>query len=662
MLNKLRFYYSRAAAMGPRETAYRAGWKLRQMTSDRWKAEIDYPAWRFRELNNKHLLASFRQGKKGNFFFEHLPREEVIAKYQKYFSLVELKKNADKILQHEISIFEVNKNLGEEIDWNKCYKTSRRWPQKYVGKLHHEDSRYGFVRYVWELNRQSHLAVLAKTYYLIGETKYAEEVLQQMESWIRQNPYLCTINWFSGLELGVRLINWSWALKLIKDYPRLTEERFRRILCSMELQAGTIERNLSGYSSANNHLTGEAAALQLVSSVFPELKESKKWKKKSEKLLLETFNQINNDGVGAEQSVNYLLFILDLYLQAYLIAGREMPKEIRKKMKKAGEFLCCLVDGREKLPEIGDSDDAHLIDLLKEGRDKGESMLNTLAVLFSDSRFKHFGRKLDEKTFWLCGLRGVKKYMAIKKDRQDRQISSRLFAEGGYLISKSKDASLIFDCGPLGYLSTAGHGHADALGLILAIGKKDFFVDSGTYIYHGDKKWRDYFRSTSAHNTLAIDDKNQSEIKGNFIWSQKAEVKIKGCKISKETDEITAWHDGYALAVFHERKISHNKEKKIIEMTEKIFTDDFHPVSLFFNLHPSVQVKAEKDNEFILTRERVKVRMQLAANLQVKLWRGSEQPIRGWFSSAFGVKMPSTCIEAKTVVIKPTVIKTVIKY
>lgn len=648
--------------MSPRETAYRAGWKLRQMTINRWRAEANRYGLFQLKTNKKNLLASFHQGKQGNFFFEHLPKEMILREYNLHFSLVELKKNADKILQHEISIFEVNQNLGKEIDWNKCYKTGRRWPQKYVGKLHHEDSRYGFVRYVWELNRQSHLAVLAKAYYLTGEERYAEEVLRQMESWIKQNPYLYTINWFSGLELGVRLINWVWALKFVQEYHGLTEERFRRILCSIELQAGTIERNLSLYSSANNHLTGEAAALQLVYSVFPELKESKKWKKKSEKLLLETFNQIHNDGVGAEQSVNYLLFILDLYLQAYLIAGRKMPKEIREKMKKAGEFLCCLMDGREKLPEIGDSDDAHLIDLLENSRDKGESMLNTLAILFSDSRFKQFGRRLDEKTFWLCGLYGVKEYKALRKKTENQEMSSRLFTEGGYLISKSKDASLIFDCGRLGYLSTSGHGHADALSFILTVLGKDFFVDPGTYIYQGGKEWRDHFRSTLAHNTLAIDEKNQSEIRGNFIWSQKAGVKIKNCKISKETDEITAWHDGYAPRALHERRILHDKERKSIEIADRIIPDDFHSVSLFFNLHPSVQVKAEKDNEFILTRERVKVRMQLAANLQVKLWQGSEQPIRGWFSSAFGVKIPSTCIEARTVVIKPTVIRTMIKY
>src|SRR3989344_3282736 len=656
MLNKLRFYYSRAAAMSFRETAYRARWKIRQMTLDKWRAEINYPALNKKRLDKRYLRASFRQGKKGNFFFEHLPREEVIVKYRKYFSVKEAKDNADKILRHEIPVFEVKENLGKEIDWNKCYKTGKRWPQKYVGKLHHEDSRYGFVRYVWELNRQSHLAVLAKAYYLTREEKYAEEVLQQIESWIRQNPYLYTINWFSGLELGIRLINCSWALKFIKDYPRLTEERFKRIMKSVELQAETIYHNLSLYSSANNHLTGELAALQLVSTIFPELKNAERWKKKSEKLLLKTFNQIYNEGVGAEQSVNYLLFTLDLYLQAYLISNKEIPLEIQKKMKNSGDFLCCLMDGREKLPEIGDSDDAHLIDLVEDGRDKGESMINTLAVLFSDKQFKHFGRKLDEKTFWLCGLKGVKKYESIKKNK--RKLSSRLFAKGGYLISKSKNASLIFDCGRLGYLSTAGHGHADALSFILAVGGKDFFVDSGTYIYHGDKNWRDYFRSTPAHNTLAIDEKNQSEIRGNFIWGKKAKTNIEKYYLNEEKDEITAWHNGYAPAAFPERKIIHDKKRRMIEITDRILTDDFHSVSLFFNLHPEVTVTEKKTGEYLLAREGRKLTLLLEPHLQIKKWRGSEQPIRGWFSPAFGVKMPSICLEAKTVVIKTTVIKT----
>jgi hypothetical protein len=47
-------------------------------------------------------------------------------------------------------------------------------------------------------------------------------------------------------------------------------------------------------------------------------------------------------------------------------------------------------------------------------------------------------------------------------------------------------------------------------------------IDAGTYAYHEDPAWRDHFRSTPAHNTLTLDNKNQSEIQGAFLWGRKA--------------------------------------------------------------------------------------------------------------------------------------------
>ena len=59
--------------------------------------------------------------------------------------------------------------------------------------------------------------------------------------------------------------------------------------------------------------------------------------------------------------------------------------------------------------------------------------------------------------------------------------------------------------GPLGFTSIAAHGHADALAMVLSIGGDELFIDPGTYAYHTEQKWRDYFKGTSAHNTVRID-------------------------------------------------------------------------------------------------------------------------------------------------------------
>jgi hypothetical protein len=46
------------------------------------------------------------------------------------------------------------------------------------------------------------------------------------------------------------------------------------------------------------------------------------------------------------------------------------------------------------------------------------------------------------------------------------------------------------DHGPLGFLSVAAHGHADALSLEVRCGGVDVLADPGTYCYHGEREWR----------------------------------------------------------------------------------------------------------------------------------------------------------------------------
>jgi hypothetical protein len=84
------------------------------------------------------------------------------------------------------------------------------------------------------------------------------------------------------------------------------------------------------------------------------------------------------------------------------------------------------------------------------------------------------------------------------------------FPDGGYLLfgthwGEPREIKGMLDCGPLGYLGIAAHGHADALALTLSVGGEPCLVDPGTYAYWQERKWRDYFRGTSAHNTVRVD-------------------------------------------------------------------------------------------------------------------------------------------------------------
>jgi uncharacterized heparinase superfamily protein len=82
---------------------------------------------------------------------------------------------------------------------------------------------------------------------------------------------------------------------------------------------------------------------------------------------------------------------------------------------------------------------------------------------------------------------------------------------------------LIVDAGPFGAIYQPGHGHCDALSYELDLSHEPFVVDSGVCGYGGDPL-RSYVRSTRAHNTVTVDNSDQSEVWGTFRVGRRAKI------------------------------------------------------------------------------------------------------------------------------------------
>src|SRR5262249_9207637 len=139
---------------------------------------------------------------------------------------------------------------------------------------------------------------------------------------------------------------------------------------------------------------------------------------------------------------------------------------------------------------------------------------------FGRGDFKARAGRFDDKSRWLLGDAAAEKFAALDAASSPAMLE---FPDGGYyIIGKDFGApgggKALVDAGPLGYLSIAAHGHADALAFTLSVGGREILVDPGTYAYHRNRRWRDYFRGTSAHNTLRVDGREQSEPGGDFLW------------------------------------------------------------------------------------------------------------------------------------------------
>ena len=684
----LGWYYYRISSMSIPEIAYRLRWKLRQSLFYRLESlanvqEKVHLAADDRKLSKRELLERFRK-QEYNFASLNFANKK---NYSELFSEKRFLELADNYCGKSFSVYQF-KNVSRKtkkggVDWLTDFKSKKKWPMCFEGDIYHNTKKMS-IRYLWELNSMLHLYTLGKAYFITRNEKYAREAIGHILSWIEQNPYLYGPNWFSSLEQGIRIISWSWALNFIRDSRALDENNFELITKYIYLKAEYIYRNLSLYSSANNHLIGELAGLAVAGSCFPWLKHAKKWQDKAYPVLYaELSRQFHTDGVPAEQAMNYAMFTMDFYLQSYLASGTltgmtgKLPDKFLKYIDKLAEFIINMMDSKGNMPDIGDSDEARVTELNlprffdEKAGNNYLSFLNTAAILLDKPEYLLHSKVLDEKTYWLLGKEAVKKYNLLNKklkqklkQKKHALAESKVFREGGYTVlrnhgscvkSKPKPYSLIFDHGPLGYLSICAHGHADALSVLLNVNGKEFLTDPGTYVYHEGMQWRDYFRSTQAHNTIKIDGLNQSEIRGVSIWGRKANARLLSFRDNANEAVTEATHDGYKRLpklVTHTRKIVHNKKAAVFEITDTLKgKKGRHKIELCFNLHPDVKIKkGEKkrnENELTLLRGTDKVSLALDPRLKLKLFKGSTNPISGWYSPSFGVKVPAYALRAE---------------
>ena len=90
-----------------------------------------------------------------------------------------------------------------------------------------------------------------------------------------------------------------------------------------------------------------------------------------------------------------------------------------------------------------------------------------------------------------------------------------VFGDSGFVVVREGPLWLAFRCGPPSPEFLPAHAHADALSFQLWWRGRPVLVDPGTFTYEPGAD-RDWFRSTRAHSTVAVDGRNQFRLWGAF--------------------------------------------------------------------------------------------------------------------------------------------------
>lgn len=554
---------------------------------------------------------------------------------------------ADKLLKHNYQLFAVEHiDLGDEIDFNLELKNNIKTPLEFAPWMDYRNvSLYGDYKYYWELSRLQHLVTLAKSYHLTGDIKYASEVESQLLVFDKQNPYLQGVNWIMPMETAIRLVSLVWIVAFLRDYLENKQDVCglleRLILSHVDYTAA----NYAAYSSANNHLIGEAAGVFIAALCFSDLKGMESHRKKAYDILCREIDlQHHKDGVNKEQAVHYQEFSINFFLYSGLLGrgnGIEFPESYWDILEKSIDFVCSISDGDCHVPHIGDGDDGKVLVLDASDHNETASLFSLASVLYGRGDFKAMGAGFDETSLWLLGSGAEKKFNEITSPSEGP--GSKSFPEGGYYILKDDKSKtrLIFDCGPLGFGSISAHGHADALSFILSFKHKDILIDPGTYIYMVSEEYRNYFRSTAAHNVLEIDGCDQSEMSGAFLWKHKAKACLTDWSEGDDKVKVSGWHDGYEVLndpVVHRRSIEMDKKQKKVIVKDHVESGGSHTAVMRFHLSEACSLEQIENNVWRITNEDVVVTLTVDSKLRSKVLRGSTGPLCGWASKGYDLK------------------------
>ena len=526
--------------------------------------------------------------------------------------------------------------------WRLDPVTGALWPgaDRFSADIEYRhQTSLGSVKYVWEINRLQFLQPLSAHFHLSGDRRALAAVEAAIESWYDANPPFRGISWNSGIELALRAVSLVAAATLCGD--ALHEGTRGRIHAILAATFHWLGRYPSKFSSANNHLTAEEMGVFLIGALCPGLPKAGSATKAARAILeREALLQILPDGVGAEQSPTYASLTAETFLTAALLAralGSPFSAAFDERIRRFAEAISWFTSSFGQTPSIGDDD---------EGRvwRTGIGHEPSYPASVSSAAAGYLGLPPLGALSPTIELRDA--VFSSPRDKAPQlPMGMKTFPDGGYTVVREvrngRELHIVLDHGPLGYLSIAAHGHADANALCLSIDGLPVLIDPGTFMYHAEDDWRTWFRGTRAHNSLSVADEDQSQISGPFMWSHRAIGRLEEAA-GGEAWRVRASHDGYRkrFGVDHYREVAAQDSGLVV--VDRLEPGNLAaPVEVVFQLAPGVSVVQEAGGVRISGPAGPLIFIAFDPPGQLVVAEGCEGYDGGWVSPRFGRKSPA---------------------
>jgi len=451
------------------------------------------------------------------------------------------------------------------LDWHLDWKSGLRWPAEvYFLDVETVRGDGSDVKLPWELSRFQHLLVLGQAWWLASRglgpdaaesmrSRCALALRGGVDDWIRSNPRGLGVNWSCPMDVAIRAVNWLAGVGLMREAPELDDEFLLRWYRSLWVHGQHVRAHLEigrdGLTS--NHYLANVVGLYALGCALPELRGAESWRRFGRRALLDEMErQVGPDGVDFERSIPYHRLVTEIFLHAALLgraAGDLFPADYLHRLSLMLEFVATYTRPDGSAPQWGDNDDGRLLPLdgyaAHEPHDHRHLLATGGRLLDRPDLFAAAGGR-DVEALWLLDARDPPQ-PATAAGR-----TSRGFAGAGYYVMRHDDLHCGVSCGPVGTSGLGNHTHNDLLSVCVWADGVEWITDPGSGSYTGDPALRNRLRSTAAHATLQLGEREQNAFGRGpddlFLLRETARPEVERWHADAEGAELLARHVGFS--------------------------------------------------------------------------------------------------------------------
>jgi hypothetical protein len=346
----------------------------------------------------------------------------------------------------------------------------------------------------------------------------------------------------------------------------------------------------------------DVAALLWLGICLPELFAARQWRTFGQReLLREMDKQVLADGAHYEFSTGYQRYVTELFLWTFVLCrsnGIQIEQKYWSRLRTMLEYIRNYLRPDGSAPQVGDSDGGRFLPLLPRDADDHAYIVSIGAALFDEPTFK-ICPKAPEELEWMLGPGGTSRYCALPSN-EIVCAAPQVAKDAATAVLRGPGMYLLITASAAGLRGRGAHGHNDALSVEVAVEGSPFIVDPASYVYTGDLRQRNLFRSTAYHSTVEVDGLEQNTIEQHtpFLRGDEARPRFLQWQTGPERDVVSAEHYGYTrlrAPVMHRRTITLDKTRRYWLIEDRLSGRGTHELRFRFHCSPAMRCEVRDD-------------------------------------------------------------------